>query len=72
MIIVEYCPYGNLQSYLRNNRNNFINLVDESGHMKTASEENKRSIEQQENPISLLQEIEGYLVPNSRGHGLEG
>ena len=68
---MEYCPFGNLQSYLRNNRQYFINLVDEFGHMKPDSGENERSIdEHQENPISLLQEIDGYLVPNSRGHEL--
>ena len=35
MIIVEYCRFGNLQSYLFKNRNNFINQVDEFGDMKT-------------------------------------
>ena len=35
LIIVEYCRFGNLQSYLFKNRNNFINQVDEFGDMKT-------------------------------------
>ncbi len=34
-IIVEYCRFGNLQTFLTNNRNNFINQVDEFGELKT-------------------------------------
>ncbi|XP_046637871.1 vascular endothelial growth factor receptor 1-like isoform X2 [Daphnia pulicaria] len=33
-IIVEYCRFGNLQTYLTSNRNNFINQVDEFGELK--------------------------------------
>jgi hypothetical protein len=33
-IIVEYCRFGNLQTYLVNSRNNFINQVDEFGELK--------------------------------------
>ena len=31
LVIVEYCRYGNLQSYLIKNRKHFINLVDKFG-----------------------------------------
>jgi hypothetical protein len=33
-IIVEYCRFGNLQTYLVNSRNNYINQVDEFGELK--------------------------------------
>ena len=33
-IIVEYCRFGNLQTFLTSNRNNFINQVDEFGELK--------------------------------------
>ena len=35
LIIVEYCQFGNLQSYLIKNRNSFINQVDEFGNLTT-------------------------------------
>ena len=34
LMVVEYCKHGNLKSYLMNNRNNFINLIDSSGNLK--------------------------------------
>ena len=34
-IIVEYCQFGNLQSFLIKNRKSFINQVDESGNPTT-------------------------------------
>ncbi len=33
LVIVEYCRYGNLQTYLTHNRSSFINQVDEFGNM---------------------------------------
>ncbi|XP_057368363.2 vascular endothelial growth factor receptor 1-like [Daphnia carinata] len=38
LIIVEYCRFGNLQTYLMKHRNSFINLLDEFGNMKPDSE----------------------------------
>jgi hypothetical protein len=37
-IIVEYCRFGNLQTFLTNNRNNFINQVDEFGELKAKND----------------------------------
>lgn len=34
-IIIEYCPFGNLQNYLSKHRQGFINLVDGLGNMKS-------------------------------------
>ena len=52
MIIVEYCRFGNLQSYVLKNRNYFINLVDEFGNMKidtkTSGESDNDTVIQQE------------------------
>ncbi len=67
LIIIEYCPFGNLQTFLLNHRNNFVNLVDELGKVKTDyknTEKVDNPIEPKENFISLLQEIDGYLVPD--------
>jgi hypothetical protein len=38
LVIVEYCRFGNLQSFLINHRANFVNLVDEFGNLKTLDE----------------------------------
>lgn len=38
LIIVEYCRYGNLQTYLSKHRDSFISLLDDFGNMKTDSE----------------------------------
>ncbi|EFX87291.1 hypothetical protein DAPPUDRAFT_44144, partial [Daphnia pulex] len=38
LVMVEYCRFGNLQTFLINHRNNFINLVDEFGNLKTQDE----------------------------------
>jgi hypothetical protein len=37
-VIVEYCRYGNLQSYLINHRNNFVNQVDKLGNLLSDAE----------------------------------
>ncbi len=37
MVIVEYCRFGNLQTYLINHRNKFINQLDEFGNMQSDS-----------------------------------
>lgn len=34
MVIVEYCRFGNLKTFLMNNRKNFINQLDENGNVK--------------------------------------
>nr|CAH0109047.1 unnamed protein product [Daphnia galeata] len=38
LIIVEYCRYGSLQTYLSKHRNSFISLLDDFGNMKSDSE----------------------------------
>nr|CAH0113554.1 unnamed protein product [Daphnia galeata] len=38
LLIVEYCRFGNLQAYLINHRENFINLMDDFGNMKSDNE----------------------------------
>ena len=67
MIILEYCQFGNLQSYLIKNRNSFINQVDESGNLITADETDNSPVNQQvtETPVSSPRDSGGYLVPNS-------
>jgi hypothetical protein len=37
-VIVEYCRFGNLQTYLINHRNNFVNQVDEFGNLLSDAE----------------------------------
>jgi hypothetical protein len=45
MVIVEYCRYGNLQTYLVKHRPNFINQVDELGNLLSDAEmEEKRNM----------------------------
>ena len=39
LVIVEYCQFGNLQTYIFNQRSNFINLVDEFGNIRAENEE---------------------------------
>ena len=38
LVIVEYCRYGNLQTYLIKHRKNFINQVDEFGNLLSDAE----------------------------------
>ena len=38
MVIVELCRNGNLRDFLRNNRNRFIDKLDEGGNLKSMSE----------------------------------
>ncbi len=38
LVIVEYCRYGNLRTYLMNHRDSFINLVDEFGNIQAENE----------------------------------
>jgi 5-bromo-4-chloroindolyl phosphate hydrolysis protein len=38
LVIVEYCRFGNLQTFLINHRTNFVNLVDKFGNLKTQDE----------------------------------
>lgn len=37
LVIVEYCRFGNLQSYLINNRNGFINQIEDNGKLQSTS-----------------------------------
>ena len=39
LVIVEYCRYGSLQTYLTNHRNGFIDMVDEFGNMISDKDE---------------------------------
>ena len=39
LVIVEYCRFGNLQTYLINHRNSYINQVDEFGNLTNDGEE---------------------------------
>ena len=34
LLIVEFCRYGNLGSYLTKNKDNFVNQVDKYGNLK--------------------------------------
>ncbi|XP_046456193.1 vascular endothelial growth factor receptor kdr-like [Daphnia pulex] len=38
LVVVEYCRFGNLQTYLINHRNNFVNQVDELGNVLSDAE----------------------------------
>lgn len=44
MVIVEYCRFGNLQTFLINNRDKFINQLDELGNMKSSDSADNTSI----------------------------
>ncbi|KAI9559248.1 hypothetical protein GHT06_016037 [Daphnia sinensis] len=52
LVIVEYCRFGNLQTYLSSHRDSFVNLVDEFGNIRSQSE-----TEETENTSSLQQGI---------------
>ena len=56
MIIVEYCRFGNLQTYLLNNRKDFVNQLDEFGNMKADDDETE---------YSVAKDKYGYLIPIS-------
>lgn len=38
LVIVEYCQFGNLQTYLINHRHKFVNQLDEFGNMKLGAD----------------------------------
>ena len=40
LVLVEYCRFGNLRSYLKDNRDSFVNLVDAYGKLKPIAEFN--------------------------------
>ena len=42
-MIVEYCRYGNLQTYLIKHRKNFINQVDEFGNLLSDADMQERN-----------------------------
>ncbi|XP_032783017.1 vascular endothelial growth factor receptor 1 isoform X1 [Daphnia magna] len=48
LVVVEYCRFGNLQTYLSSHRDSFVNLVDEFGNIQSQSEK-----EETENTFSL-------------------
>ncbi|XP_046638612.1 vascular endothelial growth factor receptor kdr-like [Daphnia pulicaria] len=51
LVIVEYCRFGNLQTYLINHRNNFVDQVDELGNLLSDAEmqeKNSASIKRKE------------------------
>ena len=37
LVLVEYCRFGNLRNFLKDNRDNFINLLDAFGNLKEIS-----------------------------------
>ena len=43
-MIVEYCRFGSLQTFLISHRNNFVNLVDDFGNLKTKNEMGSNNI----------------------------
>ena len=45
LVLVEYCRFGNLQSYLVNHRSYFVNQVDEQGNFKKIYEENFNTVQ---------------------------
>jgi len=59
LLIVEYCRYGNLRSYLINNRTSFINQVDSFGNLK--------QFDGMEEGDNLIEEtyVDGYVIPDS-------
>ena len=48
MLIVEYCRFGDLRSFLVNSRNNFVNQVDEFGQLKVENVTEERGRERTE------------------------
>lgn len=38
LVIIDYCRYGNLQSYLIKQRNTFVNQLDEVGNLQLTNE----------------------------------
>ena len=71
LIIFEYCRFGNLQNYLIKNRNNFLNQLDEFGNMKIDIKTTEDIVSghelvvTQETTMPVLQDSDGYLVPNT-------
>ena len=54
LIIVEYCRYGNLQSYVTNARNRFVNQVDSNGNLIQLRQDNGAEL--------VPPEDDGYFV----------
>jgi hypothetical protein len=51
---VEYCRFGNLQTFLINHRNKFVNQLDEFGNMKLCCNNEDNAAEN----ISYFAEVE--------------
>ena len=43
-LLVEYCRYGNLLSYVINARGRFVNEVDSVGNLSTSNQQNEEEI----------------------------
>ena len=70
-VIVEYCRYGNLLSYLTTHRHKFVNQVDEFGSLLpienlSAIKTNKNG-DQIEADAEMTEEEVGYCEPKHQG-----
>jgi hypothetical protein len=63
-VIVEYCRFGSLQTFLINHRNNFINLVDDFGNLKTQGEMESNNIARYSHIWLSRKQLNSYLIDN--------
>ncbi len=62
LVIVEYCRYGNLRTYLMNHRDSFINLVDEFGNTQAGNEMEEISLMAKYERIKTYSD---FRIPNN-------
>ncbi|KAI9559363.1 hypothetical protein GHT06_016152 [Daphnia sinensis] len=58
LVIVEYCRFGNLQTYLVGHRADFVNQVDEFGNLLTDAEMQERDCSRNEGAIMPINQDE--------------